>query len=399
MNMSVISNGMKLVCITHWRLPSEKTLSPYIMRVCEAFARQGIEVELWAPRRFNPQFEGVDPFLYHLIEKNFRVKRVPVLDIMRFFPGRGGFFLMLVSFTLVLFFKIAFMRDRKQAVFYFHDIRDAWTSVFLSRKVFSEILMYYKSSVDLVNRWCFAKIGGFIFTTRSVMEQMQNDYGVDAGRMLYAPCAVNFTRFGIEEPREEARAKLGLSKDECIILYAGHLFSSKGVDTLLEAAPFLSEDGIVYFVGGTDEDIKSFKVKSEKLKVKNVVIAGRRGHEEVPLWLRAADVLVIPNTAKEDAAKYESSPSKLFEYMASGRPIVASDVPAIRDVFNESMGFFFEPDNAVSLAAAIQQVLADRQTAEEKGKRARLEARKYSWEARAVSIKRFMEQSILKASL
>lgn len=374
-------------------------MSPYIMRVCEAFARQGIDVELWVPRRFNPQFEGVDPFLYHLVEKNFRVKRIPILDGMRFFPGRGGFFLMVASFTLALFFKIAFMRDRKRAIFYFHDLRDAWTSVFLSRKVFSEILMYYKSSVDLVNRWCFAKINGFIFTTRSVMDQTQSDYGVKVERMLYAPCAVNFGRFGIETSREEARAKLGLPKDGCIILYAGHLFSSKGVDTLLEASQFLAKDGKVYFAGGTDEDINSFKIKAEKLKVKNVVIVGRRGHEEIPWWLRAADILVIPNTAKEDAAKYESSPSKLFEYMASGRPIVASDVPAIRDVFDESMGYFFEPDNAASLAATIQQVLVDRYSAEEKGKRARIEARNYSWEARAASIKRFMEESVLNGSL
>mgnify|MGYP001565952670 CR=1 FL=1 len=382
---------MKLICITHWRMPSEKTLSPYIMRVCEAFARQGVEVELWAPRRFNPQFAGVDPFSYHLIEKIFRIKKIAVLDLMRFLPDRGGFFLMLVSFTLVLFFKVALMRDRERVVFYFHDIRDAWLSVLLSRKVFSEILMYYKSSVDLINRWCFAKIKGFIFTTRSVMDQMRNDYGVDTGRMLYAPCAVNFARFGIATSREEARAKLGLPENECIILYAGHLFSSKGVDTLLEAAPFLSKEGVIYFVGGTDEDIKSFKVKSEKLKVKNVIIAGRKGHEEIPLWLRAADLLVIPNTAREDAAKYESSPSKLFEYMASGRPIVASDVPAIRDVFDESMGYFFEPDNVASLVAAIKQVLADRRGAEEKGKRARAEVRQYSWEARAASIKRFLE--------
>jgi glycosyltransferase involved in cell wall biosynthesis len=78
--------------------------------------------------------------------------------------------------------------------------------------------------------------------------------------------------------------------------------------------------------------------------------------------------------------------------MASGRPIIASDVPAIRDVFDESMGYFFEPDNPVSLASAIRLVFNEQYRAEEKGKRARLEVQKYSWEERAADIKRFIEK-------
>jgi hypothetical protein len=130
------------------------------MRVCEAFAREGLEVELWIPKRHNPDFENVDPFSYHLIERNFCIRKLSIFDGMRWITGRIGFFMMVLSFTLVLFFKVAFLRDRKQTVFYFHDIRDAWTIVLFSRNVFSEMLMYYKSSVNLLNRWCLAKIRG-----------------------------------------------------------------------------------------------------------------------------------------------------------------------------------------------------------------------------------------------
>ena len=96
---------MKLVCITHWRIPSEKTMAPYMMRVCEAFAREGIDVEMWAPRRRN-DFKNVDPFEYHAIAPNFKLKKLPVLDLMGILPGRTGFFLMLISFTVTIFFYI-----------------------------------------------------------------------------------------------------------------------------------------------------------------------------------------------------------------------------------------------------------------------------------------------------
>lgn len=369
-------------------------MAPYIMRVCEAFARQGINVELWVPRRYNPKFKGISPFEYHAIEKNFLIKEIPIFDGTSMPFGKIGFFVMLASFTLSLFFKVLFMSNRKDVIFYFHDLRDAWATVLLSKNVFSEIHMYYRSSFSPLNHWCFRTMRGFLVATGAVLEEIRNEYGVDSLSMMHAPCAVNSDRFAIDTSRKEARKKLGLPGDKRIILYAGHLFPEKGVDTLLDVARHIFSDEAVYIVGGTDEDIRRFKqkAKSDTLRSRAVII-GRRPHREIPLWLRAADILVIPNSAKYPASKFESSPSKLFEYMASGRPIVASDVPAIRDTFNESMGYFFEPDNVVSLVRVIHQACSDPEK-EEKGRQAREAARAYDWDTRALLIKQFIETRI-----
>src|SRR3990167_6207852 len=117
---------MKIIGITHWRIPSEKTMAPYMMRVMEAFAREGAEVEFWAPRRRNTrELHKTDPFTYHAIEPNFRMRYLPVIDIMPQTAGRFGFYLMLGSFVVSVFFRMLFTRGKKNTVFYFFGLGEA----------------------------------------------------------------------------------------------------------------------------------------------------------------------------------------------------------------------------------------------------------------------------------
>lgn len=363
-----------------------------MMRVLEAFAREGVEVELWAPRRQNiPELEHTDPFDYHLIERNFTIKKLPVIDLMPQAAGKFGFFLMLGSFITSVFFKMLFMHGRKDTVFYFFDLRDAYTAHWLSEKTFCEIHMYYRSSLDAINRRGFKRMKGIIAATKPLQTEIMRDYGVPKEKILYAPCGVNFERFGIDTSRAEARTTLGLPQDEKIILYVGHLFPVKGVNVLFDAHTFLKEGEVIYFVGGTDEDIESFKQKwRDAGSPGNIVIAGRKPHGDIPLWLRAADILSIPNTAKEAAGAIESSPSKLMEYMASGIPIVASDVPGIRDVLEEGMGYFAEPDSPVAIAKAVHDAFGSPEEAAKRSGCARGAAKDLGWDVRARTILSFI---------
>ncbi len=381
---------MKIICITHWRIPSEKTMAPYMMRVAEAFADEGAEVEFWAPRRRN-ELRRVEPFAYHAIKQNFKLRKLPVIDVMDIFPGPIGFLLMLGSFTVVLFFRVLFMRGRSKTVFYFFDLRDAWTTLLVSRNAFSEIHMYYRSGVDAVNRWGFSRTRGIIAATKPLRAQIEAEYGVPDKKILHAPCGVSYELFGIDTPQEEARTALGLPLNERIILYVGHLFPVKGVDVLFDVYPHLQKGEQIYFLGGTDDDIERFHSKWKAAgEPHGIVIAGRKPHQDIPLWLRAADILVIPNTAKEAAGSMESSPSKLIEYMASSVPIIASDVPGIRDVLDDTMGYFFEPDNPKAIADAIRVVFANGAEAQKRTLAARTGARGLGWNARARKIMDFI---------
>ena len=109
--------------------------------------------------------------------------------------------------------------------------------------------------------------------------------------------------------------------------------------------------------------------------------------------MRAADVLVLPNTALEDASKYETSPVKLFEYLSSGVPVVASDLPSIRDIVTDKEVCFFTPDDPKDLAGKIQSIWTEETVAESRAIAGKAYAKSCSWEARSLHIGRLIKEN------
>lgn len=364
-------------------------MSPLIMKTCEMFAKAGFDVELWIPNRGN-EYEKIlgtkDPFEYHKTERNFVIKRLTVLDLMVTFPGKLPFYLLILSFNLSLFFRTLFYSQRND-IFYFHDIRDAFSPILLRRPTFLEIHDFYQPSSKFISR-LFGRVKGFIVTNKIKMKILAEERGIPKERLLHQPNGVDIGMFTPGISKDEAKRILGLPVDKKIILYTGHLFNWKGVDTLIETARITGYGFAFYFIGGANSDIRKFKAKTEQDK--NVVIAGRKLHQEVPVWQVAADVLVLPNSGKFLESTKETSPVKLFEYMASGTPIVASDLPSIRNIVDEDMVWFFTPDDPQSLRETISNVLDQKNEAERKSKRAFDEVKKYSWDERTKAISGFI---------
>jgi glycosyltransferase involved in cell wall biosynthesis len=118
----------------------------------------------------------------------------------------------------------------------------------------------------------------------------------------------------------------------------------------------------------------------------NVLVPGFVPHRDVPGCLAAADVLVLPYLKRIFSAEY-MSPLKLFEYMAACRPIVASDLPALRTVLrHEENALLCEPDSVEALAAAVRRVLADADLGRRLADRAREDVQSYTWDRRAKTI-------------
>ena len=112
------------------------------------------------------------------------------------------------------------------------------------------------------------------------------------------------------------------------------------------------------------------------------MFVGHRPHADIPQYLRAADVLVLPNKDGFAMSERHTSPLKLFEYMASGRPIVSSDLPSIREVLSEEEAVFFKPNSSESLLEALHFVLSHPEDADKKARRALEKAKRFTWSAR-----------------
>lgn len=367
---------MKLAYIVNARIPTEKAHGIQVMKMCEAFASCGAEVELLVPRRRNPI--GADPFEFYEVKRSFKITKLPVIDLVSF--GRIGFLIESATFALsaVLYASM----KRSGLVF----SRDELTSGILS--AFGVRVFWEAHDESRYPLWMTKKIKGVVCISKGVKDFLE-EKGREAKDMLVAHDGVDLDKFAVKESKEESRAVLGLGEGD-IVLYAGHLYGWKGAHTLAEASKLCFRATFV-FVGGTEKDIASFKERYGSSS--NVRILGRMPYSKMPLFMKAADVVVLPNSAKEAISSRYTSPLKLFEYMSSGTPIVASDLPSLREVLDEETGRFFEPDNPRALCEIIEKALEERTESERRAVKARERAQSFSWEKRARSILRFMEES------
>lgn len=228
----------------------------------------------------------------------------------------------------------------------------------------------------------YSSVDGIVCITHALEEQTIETYGVDPQNCFVAPDGVDFSQYR-DLDQGEAREKLGLTLEDDLVIYTGHLYPQKGGDVLASVADEIN--GEVYIVGGYPEDIE--RVES-LVSTDNVTFTGFVPPADIPLYQIGADVLVAPYTWN---ARSYLSPLKLFEYMAAGRPIVASQLPVLEEVLEDTYNVLFvEPGDSEELADGINEVLGDKDLSERLAENAFADVEKYSWENRADRILSFV---------
>lgn len=177
------------------------------------------------------------------------------------------------------------------------------------------------------------------------------------------------------------------------IIYCGSLYSWKGVDTLIKAMQYLPKEKLMIL--GSGKNLEKLKELSETIGVsERIIFAGSVNHFQVPKYLAKAKIAVLPNINAKTSLF--SSPLKLFEYMAAGLPIVASDLPVFREILAEGKNaIFFEPDNPLSLANAIKQFLISDELSKTVSKNNKELAQQYTYEKRAEKIYEICKELII----
>ena len=181
-----------------------------------------------------------------------------------------------------------------------------------------------------------------------------------------------------------------------VVAYAGHLYPWKGVDVLLHALALLP-DVRGSIIGGhpSEGDLARLQSLASTLGIEErVTFAGFVHRSMVPALLEQADVLVMPHSATPVSERY-ASPLKLFEYMGAGKPIVASDLPAVREVLRDGENAcLVRPADPKDLASGIAAVLGNQSLAERIARTAFAEAASYTWERRAEQLDRLLEIAV-----
>lgn len=196
-------------------------------------------------------------------------------------------------------------------------------------------------------------------------------------------------------PRDRAAARrtLGLPDEAFVVVYAGLTFAYHGVDLLVDAFKVLSPylpNARLLLVGGRDAERVGLLQQVREGGIEDrVTLVPPRATAEVPTYLAAADALVIPDTV----TKASASPLKLFEYAAMARPIVATDLPALREVLPPESARYVASANANALAEGLRWVAEHPHDADGMAKRARRAVTRYTYRERAAAIVAFCAET------
>jgi len=172
------------------------------------------------------------------------------------------------------------------------------------------------------------------------------------------------------------------------LLYLGSLHPWKGVSTLIAALAQIP-DAVLRIAGGPPSRVAELRALAASHGVSSrVEFLGHVVPADRFKVIAEGDICLLPLSETSIGSRY-TSPLKLFEYMALGKPIVSADVPAIRSVLTSGESALLVPPGDVgALAAAIRQLAEQPALAERLGKRARQLAQRYSWQARAATLLR-----------
>jgi glycosyltransferase involved in cell wall biosynthesis len=378
---------MKIIYLANARIPTEKAHGLQIMKMADAFKGQGIDLELVVAKRINNQMETVDPFAYYCLSNRFLIKKIWLWDLVdwEWLPRKIAVFLQNFSFAISAFI---YLVAKKVDWIYSRDAISLFFLCFFKKNLVLELHNFPRSKI-MIYQLIFKRVEKIVVLT-SYLKQLIIELGISENKILVCPDGVDLKDYDLPLDREQCRRQLGLPSDKNIILYSGHLFAWKGVYTLAASAKYLTDKELIVMVGGMSYDRQKLNQFIQNESLKNILLIDHQMPKQIPYYLKAADILVLPNSRGKKISEYYTSPMKLFEYLASGKPIIASDLPSLREVLNDKNSLLIAPDQPSVLAEAIKKIIADQTRAKALASQALTEAEQYSWQNRVTKILKFI---------
>jgi len=190
-----------------------------------------------------------------------------------------------------------------------------------------------------------------------------NDYTI-------LPRGANIDLF-VPMPKKAARSKLKIDPTTKVVGFVGTLANYQGIDTLIDASGSIiaEEQNTVFFIIGEGPMKRNWQQRTRRAcLLKHFRFLGQIEYHELPVWINAMDVCVAPFLRIAGTR----SPVKIFDYLACGRPVVASRIDGTTDVFKQSGGVHLvEPEHPQRLAAAIVDILQNEQNGDRMGRKGR----------------------------
>ena len=368
---------MKLIYLTSKKYPSTTADHLFVLSMARAFTSiLGDDFKLYIRGNSSSELNGVNTFS---VNTTSRLRSV-------------------FYFFWIPIFVINNKHNNKRTVFFSNDpyllsILIFWRKILrLKYLVCSD---WHQLFEDWRDKYIALNSDYLISTSKKLRETILNTTQISENKILVAYGGADLQEFeNISESVSELRKKLDLPVSDILVGYVGFyktMGMEKGLKTMIEALRFIQDKSVkMVFVGGRGGEIKEYQKMAEDMGVADRVIFERAMPKEaIPTYERTLDILVIPYPDKPHFRHY-GFPMKVYEYMASNKPIIYSNLPIIAEILADC-GLSSNPDDSKDLADKIKSLINDPSVAHDLGSKALEKVESFTWQKRAQHIIDFIK--------
>jgi len=363
---------MKISYISTSTIPSRAANSIHVMKMCQAFAKNGHEVLLIAPDKkvSNTLPVGSEIYEFYGVDECFRIAKIPWLNT------RG---------SSLLYGLLSALKAKQYSshLVYGRSLTGCYCSAIIGLPVFFEShqpVSGQGKSVIFKSLLKKKRLFKLVVISRALSNYYSNKYNIEDQKIVIAPDAA--------DPPQKINPVRLTSSDRLQVGYIGHLYLGKGMEVIADLARNCSWADF-HIVGGLENDINRWKSALEGLQ--NLTFHGFIAHRLVGGYLDSFDVLLAPYQEHVSGAGVRDtniaqwmSPLKLFEYMSAGKPIICSDLPVLRELVSDGeTAILCSPFEIEPWIKALTLLNQNRTLAMYLGNNARKEfLQKYTWDTR-----------------
>ena len=383
-----LNQQIKLYYVTHFaRFLSTDADAICVTKTCEALSKAGLEIELIVPNKDIPQKDVIEEeiFRFYGIQKPYKIQILDAINLYKF-----G----IIGRTLYKFNSILRNNKKHTAIFYTRHLETALVATLSGRKTildyhdlsFVEENIGLKLLIYLSNK----RPVRFISVTKAGAARLEAR-GVNKDHILVAPNGVSLEKYSPQTSNSdplELKRKYNIPNNKPLVLFSGNLYLGRGIMETIDSA---HKNPKIHFliIGGTNMDIERCK---NHVKGNNVQFLGFILPQDLPELLCIADILIMPYTTRTPTWQ-DMSPMKMFDYLAVGKPIIATDFPVIREILQDKINaVLIPPNSADTISHGIQWILDHPNQAKQIGHQAKLDAEKYTWSKRGQKIVSWIQE-------
>lgn len=366
---------MKIVYVAQSIVPSRRANSIHVMNICSELAKIGHDVTILLPKVENDENQA-EIFEFYGVEPNFKIKKL----FFPMFKGKTVYFSLAIykalsrikpDYVVGRFLNGCFISSLMGIPTTFDSHGPIWENGRLTTWLFKKMLNLSSLKRITLNSNALK----MIYLKSDIFRGSQ----FDTKNLIVAHNGANI--YDLNE-----KIILPGRKDKVKVGYFGHLYAGRGIEIILELAKRIPEIEF-YITGGEEKDIEYWK---NKIQYKNLHFLGYVPFANVYKYRNSCDILlapyqkvVSPGEITGDQGPY-MNPIKYLEYMSSKKAVVASDLPATREVLNENNAILVEYNNADQWEKAVRTLIKNPDLGNQLAEKAYQDFEKqFTWKIRA----------------